>query len=512
MSAERNEQSDPSQSQVFETSGTYASSEQPRAIGGYSVEGLLGAGGMAVVYDVRAASGERFAIKWMRRELANDARLRARFAAEGALAMRVSHPARVAVHGEGEHEGSPYLVLERVDGESVEHIRRRLGGRMPLAAASRIALVTLEFLEAAHRAGVLHRDIKPTNVLLAHGEGDRAVRIVDFGIAQAFGAAQANGEQDDTRELTLGTPSFLAPEAVSAPGSLDGRADVFATGALFFSLVTGKRLHRGRDHDESLFLAATQAAPPIRTLAPELSAELAAIVDRALAYDRESRWPTAGAMHEALMPHVAAMLSQGSPRSGTVLRSDRAPRMSFASGMPMEAPTVRGTLAQTPLVQLLQHLFARRLSGVLLIGEGDMTVEIDFARGIPVSPRAVAVLEQAAGRDGEPFCFELDDETPPSGPQTARAAMLAVARKTPRRGRFEAMMREALARLGERPIRLRQGVSIEELAPTFDERIALETARDLELGLEALIDAEVAPREVVERLVYALGVSGALAL
>jgi len=496
----------------FESSGTFATGEHPRVVGRFTVEGVLGTGGMSVVLDVRDERQGRHALKLMRRDLARDMRLRQRFLGERAMAMRIDHPTRVAVTGEGEHEGAPYLLLERVDGESVEHIRRRLGGRMPVAAALRVLAEVLEFLDAAHRASVLHRDIKPTNVLLTHdhtGAGERSVRIIDFGIAQVMGGAQASAGPDDHSELTLGTPSFLAPEAVHAPHALDVRADLFAAGALFLSLVTGHRMHRGRDHDESLFLAGTSMAPSLRSLMPEIDHDLARIVDRALSFERDGRWPTARAMLDALAPSLAATRAS-TPRSTTLPRGVRASR----SKQHGEPPVVRGNLRETPLLQLLQHLHARRLSGRLQLGSPDQDTELTFLRGVPIEGTAVATLAEAALADRDDFTFEGDlrDADDPSSNAPALAAMLAVARKTPRRNRFAALMSTALAQLGSHPIRLRRGAVLASFAPTAYEVAAIDAARDRGLSLAALLAADVAPADTIERLVYALGVAGALDL
>ncbi len=177
--------------------------------------------------------------------------------------------------------------------------------------------------------------------------------------------------------------------------------------------------------------------------------------------------------------------------------------------MPAGAPIVRGSFAQTPLVQLLQHIFARKLSGLLHVGDHPF-FEIAFARGVPISPRAVATLAEAAHDDEASFQFALGDADPPSSDGAALAAMLAVARATPRRGRFAAIVQGALDALGARPVLLRAGASIDVFAPTMDERLAIETARDLRLSLPGLIAADVAPADAIERLVYALGVAGRL--
>ncbi|MGZ5970248.1 MAG: serine/threonine-protein kinase, partial [Polyangiales bacterium] len=348
------------------------------------LDAVLGTGGMSSVYAASDPDGTRAAVKIMARELASDERVRARFLREKAIVDRVDHPARVPIHVAGlTGLGEPVLMMELVDGESVEIVRRRLGGRFPVAPSLRVVDEVLELLIACHLSGVLHRDIKTTNILFGEdrgGRGGRQVRVVDFGIAHC--AALDDGAVAD---MTLGTPSFMAPEqAAGLSGDVDARADVFSVGAVLFTLLTGKRLHRGRTHDESLFLAATQAAPKLLETDDSLPEEIADVVDRALAFDREARFPDAGSMLEAVreLRHRAEgrLTLMGIPAAS---EDEPAPAVSSAS-IPIRPPDARGTFAATPLPNLLTHILSRGLDGTLVVTAGDAREAVEFAKGAPV--------------------------------------------------------------------------------------------------------------------------------
>lgn len=277
--------------------------------GKWHLDVLLGVGGMAAVYAATHRNGTRAAIKVLHPELCTHADIRARFFREGRVANTIQHDGAVKVLDEDEDQGSVYLVMELLDGESLEARAARAGGKLPvdevLAAADQI----LDVLIAAHEKGVIHRDLKPENVFLTRAG---KVMVLDFGIARLRElSAQSHATRDGS---TMGTPAYMAPEqARGLWEEVDARADLWAVGATMFSLITGRAVHEGRTTNEVLVAAVTQKAPPLASLLPEIPQPVAALVDRALAFDKDERWPDAESMQNAVRRAYHAL--SGSPIS-----------------------------------------------------------------------------------------------------------------------------------------------------------------------------------------------------
>ncbi len=265
--------------------------------GKWRLDVLLGVGGMAAVYAATHRNGTRAALKILHPELSTHAHIRARFFKEGRVANTVGHPGAVKVVDEDEDEtGALFLVMELLDGEHLDARAARSGGKLPADEVLSAADQILDVLAAAHDKGVVHRDLKPENVFLTR---DGQIKILDFGIARLRELSTAsNATRDGT---SMGTPSFMPPEqARGLWDEVDARSDLFAVGALMFALLTGKNVHEGRTTNELLLSAMTRPAPPVASLEPGVHAAVAAVVDRALAFEKPRRWPDARAMQNAV--------------------------------------------------------------------------------------------------------------------------------------------------------------------------------------------------------------------
>ncbi|HEX6766174.1 MAG TPA: serine/threonine-protein kinase, partial [Polyangiaceae bacterium] len=277
-------------------------SEAPLRIGQvlrekYTLERVLGVGGMATVYAASHRNGRKVAIKILHRELSVNKEVRERFLREGQAANAVGHPGAVAVLDDDVSEdGAAFLVMELLDGGSAEELAERRGGRLPLSDVCAIGDQLLDVLEAAHKNGIVHRDIKPANLFITrHGR----VKVLDFGIAKV---RQAGGARATQTGLMLGTPAFMAPEqALGRVTDVDARTDLWAVGSTLFALAAGRSVHEAPTAQETLVWAATKPAPSFSTVLGDAPTELVAVVDRALSFDREQRWPTAAAMREAFL-------------------------------------------------------------------------------------------------------------------------------------------------------------------------------------------------------------------
>jgi serine/threonine protein kinase len=262
----------------------------------WRVDALLHAGPTSAVYaatDTRRDT--RAALKILHPELAADEQMRKRFQREGYAANAVGHPGVVGVHAEATtEEGAPVLVMELLDGEPLDAIWTDAGGKLPLADVVKYGVALLEILAAAHARGIIHRDLKPANVFVTRrGE----VKILDFGLACEKGRT----ESISGLGVVMGTPAFMAPEqALGLRERIDPRTDLWALGATLFTLLSGRAVHEVDSPQAQFYLAATAQAPGIREVAPEVPPAIAAVIDRALAFEGNERWEDADAMRYAL--------------------------------------------------------------------------------------------------------------------------------------------------------------------------------------------------------------------
>lgn len=265
--------------------------------GKWHLDRLLGVGGMAAVYAATHRNGTRAAVKILHPELSVHGHAKSRFLKEGYVANKVHHPGVVRVLDDDVAEdGSIYLVMELLDGESLEARRVRKGGTLGVDEVLSIADQILDVLAVAHEKGVVHRDIKPENIFLTR---DGVVKVLDFGIARLRELSTAStATQTGT---TMGTPAFMAPEhARGLWDEVDAQSDLWSVGATMFALATGRMVHEARTANELLVAAVTQKAPKVKAVDPELPTPLAEVVDTALAYEKADRWPNARAMQEGV--------------------------------------------------------------------------------------------------------------------------------------------------------------------------------------------------------------------
>jgi serine/threonine protein kinase len=269
----------------------------------WTLDSLLGAGGMAAVYGATHRNGKRVAIKMLHAELSHDEEIRRRFLHEGYAANALQHDGAVSVLDDDvAPDGSAFIVMELLEGETVESRWERSGQRLDPAEALTIADALLDVLASAHDKSVIHRDIKPENVFITKAG---AVKVLDFGIAKVFEERQTG---TSTRAGTImGTPAFMAPEqALARWDRVDGRTDLWAVGAMLFTVLTGRQVHEAPSAQEQLVRSATTPAPALRSVDPEIPVDVAKIVDRALAFEVDARWPDARAMQSAVRAALQA--------------------------------------------------------------------------------------------------------------------------------------------------------------------------------------------------------------
>jgi len=243
----------------------------------------LGAGGLAEVFAARdRVTGSEVAVKVLHAHLAEESAIAERFRRELSITRELDHPGIVRVFDLHQHEGRPFFTMELLHGETLAQRIKR--GPLTAAEARRITREACAAAQVAHRAGVVHRDLKPQNVFLLESG---TVKLLDFGLARVAGWARLTAQS-----TVMGTPGYMAPEILGGKGA-DARADVYSLGATFYEMLTGKRAFPGSDPYEVL-RRQRDAAPSPRAATPLVDERDDATVRRSLDPDPEGRFLDAG--------------------------------------------------------------------------------------------------------------------------------------------------------------------------------------------------------------------------
>ena len=278
----------------------------------YDLHALIGVGGFGTVYRAtHAILKQPVALKLLRPELAAvDPGALDRLLREARAAAAIGHPNIIRVLDCGvTPEGRAFLVMEELTGADLKEVTARGAGPMPSARAVGIVLQVLEALAAAHAAGIVHRDLKPANVFLCAGD---AVKLVDFGISKM--APTGSLKAMTLPGMAMGTPAYMAPEQFESARDVDARADLYSAAAILYELLSGRLPFAARSYPELVLKVQTERPAPLATVAPEVPALLAAVVDRGLARDADARWQSAGELAGALRAALA-----GAARGGHAL-------------------------------------------------------------------------------------------------------------------------------------------------------------------------------------------------
>lgn len=325
-------------------------------LGHFEIADKLGEGGMGVVYRARDTRlGRTVAIKLLRPEAVSDPDRTRRFLQEAKAASALTHPHIVTVHELGEDpKHGTWIAMELVDGES---LRQRLErGRLPIGEALRVALEIARGLGAAHESGIVHRDVKPGNVMITKSG---LVKVLDFGLAKLVGPERGAADSVSptlsspaaTRlGVLLGTPAYMSPEQAEGR-AVDARSDVFSLGAVLYEMLTGRRPFDGASELSLLSSILRDTPPRVRGLRPEVDPRLESLVDRCLAKDPASRPASA----RELVPELEAVAARDSvPSLGRLLR-----RPAWAAGLAL-ALAVLAVLGLWAYRRGAQERWARR--------------------------------------------------------------------------------------------------------------------------------------------------------
>jgi eukaryotic-like serine/threonine-protein kinase len=297
----------------------------------YELGDVVGRGGMG---EVRAATDVRLhrevAVKLLRADLAQIDDVRRRFEGEARAAAALVHPNVVAVFDAGEEDGAPYIVMERLPRRTLSE--ELADGRLPTPGVYDLAVSVLGALEAAHRAGIVHRDVKPGNVLRA---ADGTWKVADFGIAKV---AEASSDLTVTGVM-IGTPAYLAPERIEGAAATPA-SDLYATGVVLYEAITGRKAFVADNSIALVERIRAGRAPALRELAPDVDPTLERVVERAMATDPRRRFTSAADMRRAL-EEGTARLGGGAARLEVETELVPAPPVARTWALPTERRPVR---------------------------------------------------------------------------------------------------------------------------------------------------------------------------
>jgi len=400
--------------------------------GKYRVEAFLATGTMGNVYAATHRNGARVALKVLHKQLAEDPALCERFKREGYFANSIGHPGIVrAIDDDVTEDGCPFLVMELLEGETIDERRRRKGGKLHLSWLLPVADSLLDILAAAHRHNVVHRDLKPDNVFVTKaGE----VKVLDFGVAR-WNDGKSSSDMTGVG-MVLGTPAYMPPEqALGRREDVDAQSDLWAVGATLFVALSGESVHVGGDAKAKLIATARTAARPLREAAPEVPRAVAAVVDRALAFHKQERWPDADAMREAL--RWARMTLEDRPSQQLAAGSERE-----LERIPAPVPT-RRTVDDEPTVMRRQSTLPRPPESApesvpgskdFLTSAPPITLR-DIPRSVGAAPSSMGpvfsldkepVFSLRRGKDDSPSTLRIpgDADGEPRGEATSDTAIL----------------------------------------------------------------------------------------
>jgi eukaryotic-like serine/threonine-protein kinase len=307
---------------------------QPRLLGGrYELDGVVGRGGMAEVYRARDIRLDRVvAVKTLREDLARDQTFQARFRREAQSAASLNNPSIVAVYDTGEDDSGgshiPYIVMEYVDGRTLRDLLREDRRLLPERALE-ITDGVLRALDYSHRNGIVHRDIKPGNVMLTRGG---QVKVMDFGIARAVSDAQATMTQ--TAQV-IGTAQYLSPEQARGE-RVDARSDLYSTGCLLYELLTGRPPFLGDSPVAIAYQHVRENPIPPSRVDPEVPQWADAIVLRAMAKDPRDRYQSAAEMRQDIQRALSGV-PVAAPRTAAYGTTHRVGAGAAMAGMPTGA-------------------------------------------------------------------------------------------------------------------------------------------------------------------------------
>ncbi len=358
---------------------------------GYEVRELLGRGGFGLVFTAFDRRLKRdLAIKVLRMELAMSSNFMDRFEREAMTAAQLRHPNIVPIYTIGEKDGLAYIVMPMIKGETLQALLER-DGPLPVAETCRILDDAASALAAAHAVGLIHRDIKPDNIMLEGPE--RRVLLMDFGIAKMLSSTDANLTGTG---VLIGTPLYMSPEQGSGDKDVDQRSDIYSLGVVAYHMITGKPPFGGTSGADLIRQHVLTPASDVRMLRPTVPSGLAAAVMKCLQKDRENRWASADELRAALQ--AAAGQSEAGMVAASVFRFQRnvarlAKPLMIAVGLSAPVAAVillRGKEEPVPVAVAAPEPGTAGVDSLLLAAQGAATYARQRALSAGATPAQLA--------------------------------------------------------------------------------------------------------------------------
>ena len=402
----------------------------------WHLDSLIGLGGMGAVFEATHRNGMRGAVKLLYPERAADEEVRRRFLREGYLANKVDHEGAVRVLDDDEADGTVFLVMELLEGMTLEQKALRAGGVLGAEATMLAVDQLLETLAAAHAKGIIHRDLKPANLFVTTAG---RIKILDYGIAGLNEPASEARTATQTG-IGMGTPAFMAPEQARGRwDEVDAQSDLWSVGATMFWLLTGTTVHDEGTVQEQIAATFTVPPRPVRSVEPSVPLSLAAVIDRALRLEKKDRWKDARAMRRALrtaygqiknepMPEAAHAPRTPEPAGPTL--SPPAARMVTPARSPAPAVPIKNTLTATEAAVVAPAAPSRRRV-YLVAGAACVLAALAFSLGFARErePSRNGDTESAPRGSASAAKHEPSSAAPPApeGPPPVAAAPSATA-------------------------------------------------------------------------------------
>jgi hypothetical protein len=285
--------------------------ESGSVLGGYRIDEMISRGGMGMVYRATHIALNRvYALKVLAPELASDEQFRQRFGREMRIAASLHHPHVVGIHYAGEHDGALYFVMDFVAGTDLREVIRKSGALEPSRASGLVAQVA-SALDAAHGRGLVHRDVKPANILLTVRDGEEYSYLADFGLAKKYDTVS------DVTGLTamgavVGTVDYMAPEQVTGAHT-DARTDIYALGCVFFQMLTGQVPYIRDNSVATLYAHVHEPPPPLLGTLADLYPTFGPVIDKAMAKDPADRFVSAGDFARDVAAALSGARYRGAP-------------------------------------------------------------------------------------------------------------------------------------------------------------------------------------------------------
>ncbi len=361
------------------------------AIGPYKVVKKLGEGGMGAVFQaVNEAIERQVAIKVLHPEFAKVPEFTTRFFNEARAVNRIDHPGVVQIGDFGQlPDGTAYIVMEFLKGESMADKLEATGGPLALSAALNYGAQLAETLSIAHAKGIVHRDIKPDNVMLvrdASAPGGERTKLLDFGIAKLTSEANAAGVKTRTSAV-MGTPHFMSPEQCKGGKNVDEKSDVYAFGVLLFVMLTGRYPFDGDGVGDIMGKHMFEPPPTVKSVAPEVPEVVSQLVGRLLAKSKDDR-PRMDEVQrtlEGMSKNIPVPDRVIQPKESTQAAAERPSSLGLPTIAP-SSPVRRGRLA---LMAVASFLLLVTLAAVLFLLHGQKPGPATAESGAPSSPRTV---------------------------------------------------------------------------------------------------------------------------